>query len=191
MSHLKGSITEKNLLKSFSGESQARNRYTFFAAQAKKEGYEQIADIFLETANNEMEHAKKFFKFMEGGAVEITATYPFGIIGTTAENLKASAGGEHEEWTSLYPAFAQTAETEGFKEVADAYRLIAKIEAEHEKRYLKLLENVEKHTVFKKDKPIKWKCRNCGHIHEGDSAPEKCPTCQHAKAYFEVKGENY
>jgi len=189
--NLKGSKTEKNLLKAFAGESQARNRYTFFASQAKKEGYEQIASIFLETADNEKEHAKRFFKFLEGGMVEITATFPAGKIGSTEENLKASAEGENEEHTKLYPEFAKIAEEEGFKEIALVFKHIAMVEKEHEKRYLKLLDNIKKGTVFKSEKPIKWKCRNCGYIHEGTEPPEKCPSCAHPKSYFEIHAINY
>lgn len=186
-----GTKTEKNLLKSFAGESQARNRYDMFAKVAKKEGFEQISGVFLETALQEKEHAKKFFRFLEGGDVEITATYPAGKVGATAENLKAAAMGENEEWTELYPEFANVAEEEGFKEVAIAYRMIAKVEKEHEDRYLRLLKNVEEGTVFKKAAPTRWKCRNCGYVHDGDSAPEMCPACQHPKAYFQVKEENF
>lgn len=188
---IKGTETEKNLLKAFAGESQARNRYTFFAKQAKKEGFVQISNIFLETAEQEKEHAKRFFKFLEGGGVEITAMYPAGIIGTTAENLKAAAEGENEEWTELYPAFADIAEKEGFKDVATCFRMIAKVEVEHEKRYLRLLENVEKEKVFKKDEKTLWKCTNCGYVHEGTSAPAKCPACIHPQEYFQVKEENF
>ncbi|HOV13151.1 MAG TPA: rubrerythrin family protein [Spirochaetota bacterium] len=188
---LKGSKTEKNLLKAFAGESQARNRYTYFASAAKKEGYEQISALFLETAENEKEHAKIFFKFLEGGEVEITATYPAGVIGTTLENLKASAAGENHEHTVLYPEFAKVAEEEGFKDVALAFRNIAKVEIQHEKRYKKLIENIEKDMVFSKEENTKWKCRNCGYVHEGKESPEKCPACQHPKAYFEVKETNY
>jgi len=188
---IKGSKTEKNLLAAFAGESQARNRYTYFASAAKKEGYEQITALFLETAENEREHAKRFFKFLEGGMAEFTATFPAGRIGTTAENLKAAAEGENEEWTKLYPGSADVAEQEGFKEVAAAFRAIAKVEVQHEKRYRKLLENVEKGKVFKKDKPAMWKCRNCGHFHEGMEAPDLCPACLHPKTYFEVVVENY
>ena len=188
---LKGSKTEKNLLAAFAGESQARNRYTYFASAAKKEGYEQIAAIFLETADNEKEHAKRFFKFLEGGMVEFTAVFPAGRIGTTAENLKAAAEGEHEEWTRLYPGFADVAGQEGFRDVAAVFRFISKVEVEHEKRYLKLLGNVEKKAVFKKDKPAVWKCRNCGYHHEGAEALEVCPACLHPKAMFELLAENY
>ena len=188
---LKGSKTEKNLLKSFAGESQARTRYTFFASAAKKEGYEQISEIFTETADNEKEHAELFFKYLKGGDVEITAAYPAGVIGTTAENLKAAAEGEKMEWGTLYPDFADVAEKEGFTEIANTFRMIAKVEEKHERRYLKLLANVNQGKVFKKDKVIMWKCRNCGHIHEGSEAPEKCPVCDHARSYFEVWYENY
>ncbi|MGD9131787.1 MAG: ferritin family protein [Candidatus Bathyarchaeota archaeon] len=188
---LKGSQTEKNLLKSFAGESQARTRYTFFASVAKKEGYEQISAIFAETAGNEKEHAELFFKSLKGGDVEITAAYPAGVIGTTAENLKAAAEGEKMEWGTLYPNFADVAEKEGFPEIANTFRMVAKVEKKHEQRYLKLLANVKQGTVFKKDKVIKWKCRNCGHVYEGSEAPEKCPVCDHARSYFEVWCENY
>ncbi|OQY09778.1 MAG: rubrerythrin family protein [Fusobacteriia bacterium 4572_132] len=192
MKSLKGTKTEQNLLKSFAGESQARNRYTYFASQAKKEGYKQIEAIFIETADNEKEHAKRFFKFLESGeGLEITATYPAGKIGTTAENLKASAMGENEEWVELYPMFADVAQEEGFPEIAAVYRSIAKVEKEHEERYLKLLKNIEEGKVFKKDEPVRWKCRNCGYVHEGPTAPEKCPACAHPKAYFEIKEINY
>lgn len=193
MKSVKGTETEKNLLKSFAGESQARNRYTYFAKVAKKEGFEQISRIFMETAENEKEHAKVFFKFLESGeGVEITAMYPAGKIGTTAENLKASAEGENEEHTELYPGFAETAEKEGFKEVATAFRMIAKVEKEHEARYLKLLENVEKEKVFEReDATTRWKCLNCGYVHEGNIPPELCPACKHPKAYFEIKEKNY
>ena len=170
---LKGSRTEKNLLGAFAGESQARNRYTFFASKAKKEGYEQISAIFTETADNEKEHAELFFKLLKGGMVEIIASYPAGVIGTTAENLKEAAEGEKLEWGTLYPDFAEVAEEEGFKEVADTFRMVAKVEKEHEKRYRRLLANVEQGKVFKKDKIIKWKCRNCGHMYEGSQAPER------------------
>ncbi|MBP7792115.1 MAG: rubrerythrin family protein [Candidatus Goldbacteria bacterium] len=191
MAGIKGTKTEKNLLKSFAGESQARNRYTFFASVAKKEGYEQISAIFLETAENEKEHAKRFFKFLEGGTAEITASYPAGVIGSTLENLKAAAAGENEEHTKLYPEAAETAEKEGFSEVAAAFRYIAKVEQEHEKRYLKLVSNIEKGEVFKKEKVVRWKCRNCGYVYEGKEPPEKCPSCLHPKAFFEIKEENY
>jgi rubrerythrin len=188
---LKGSQTEKNLLTAFAGESQARNRYTYFASAAKKEGFEQISGVFTETAENEMEHAKRLFKFLEGGEVEIGAAFPAGVIGTTAENLKASAGGENYEYTSMYPEFAQKAEEEGFEEIAGVFKAIAVAEKQHEKRYLDLLKNIEEGTVFKKDQSIKWRCRNCGYVHEGAEAPEKCPACDHPQAYFEVLGENW
>ena len=188
---IKGTETEKNLLKTFAGESQARMRYTYFASVAKKEGYEQIAAIFEETANQEKEHAKRMFKYLEGGMVEITASYPAGIISTTAENLKAAAEGENEEWTDLYPKFAEIAEAEGFKEIAVMYKAIAKAEAGHEARYLKLLANIEKDEVFKREDKVKWQCRNCGYIHEGKTAPQNCPACQHPQSYFEVEKENY
>jgi rubrerythrin len=188
---LKGTKTEQNLLKAFAGESQARNRYEFFSRAASKEGYEQIAAIFQETANQEKEHAKRFFKFLEGGMVEITASYPAGVIGTTKENLKAAAEGEHEEWTLLYPQFSETAKAEGFPEVATAFKLIAKIEAEHEQRYLKLLQNISRDLVFMKKGKVLWKCRNCGFVYEGEKAPEICPACQHPKSFFELKEDNY
>lgn len=188
--NLEGSQTEKNLLKAFAGESQARNRYTFFAKQAQKEGYEQIAALFLETANEEQTHAKQFFSFLEGRAVEITATYPAGKVGTTAENLKAAAGGENEEWTEIYPEFARIAEEEGFKAIATKFKLISKIEAVHEARYLKLLANVEGGKVFRKDEKVSWKCRKCGYIHFGEKALENCPACNHPIGYFEVMADN-
>ncbi len=188
---LKGTKTEKNLLASFAGESQARNRYTYFASAARNEGYQQIMGVFLETAENEKEHAKRFFKFLEGSEVEITAGYPAGKIGKTAENLKASAEGENLEWTTLYQNFAKDAETEGFAEIAETYRNIAKVEKEHEKRYRALLKNVEGGAVFKKDKPVRWHCRNCGYVHEGPEAPDKCPACNHPQAYYEILSENY
>jgi rubrerythrin len=191
MKSLKGTKTEQNLLKAFAGESQARMRYDYFAKQAKKEGLEQISGIFAETAANEKEHAKRFFKFLEGGMVEITASYPAGVIGTTLENLKASADGENEEWTELYPEFADVAEEEGFKEVAVAFRMIAKVEKAHEERYRKLYQNLEEGKVFQKGDKIVWKCRNCGYLHEGTKAPEKCPACLHPQSYFEVKAYNY
>ncbi len=191
MKSLKGTQTEKNLLISFAGESQARMRYTMFSSQAKKDGFEQIAAIFLETAEQEKEHAKKFFSYLEGGPVEITATYPAGIVGTTAENLKAAAAGENEEWTEAYPHFADIAEAEGFPVIAATFRKIAAVEKEHEKRYLRLLEKVEAGKVFARDEEIKWQCRNCGHIHIGKEAPKACPTCAHPQAYFEEEKENY
>ena len=191
MPSLKGTQTEKNLLKAFAGESQARNRYTFFAKQAAKEGYEQIAALFLETAENEGQHAKIYFRHLEGGIVEITASYPAGKIGTTAENLAAAADGENEEWTDLYPAFGDMAESEGFKEVANSFRQIAKVEEKHEARYRTLRENVEKGLVFEKPEPVKWVCRKCGFVHEGTKALRVCPACQHPQAYQEVYAESF
>jgi rubrerythrin len=191
MASLKGTKTEKNLLAAFAGESQARNRYTYAASVARKEGYLQISELFLETAENEKEHAKRFFKFLEGGMAEITAGYPAGVIGTTEANLEAAAAGENEEWTKLYPEFARIAKEEGFPQVAVAFEMIARVEKEHEARYLKLLENLRQGKVFKKDEPVRWKCRNCGYVHDGPEAPEQCPACQHPQAYFEVKEENY
>jgi rubrerythrin len=191
MATLKGTETEVNLLKSFAGESQARTRYTFFASQANKDGYKQIEAIFLETARNEKEHAERFFKFLEGGDVEITATYPAGIIGSTEENLEAAAAGENEEHTVLYPEFAEVAEEEGFPDIASTFRKIAEVEAEHEKRYLKLLNNIREGRVFKRDQVVRWKCDNCGYVHEGTEAPVKCPACLHDRKYFELKEDNY
>jgi rubrerythrin len=191
MKSVKGTQTEKNLLAAFAGESQARNRYSFFASQARKEGYEQISAIFNETAENEREHAKRFFKLLEGGEVEIQASYPAGVIGDTAANLKAAAEGEHLEWTKLYKEAAEVADKEGFPEVAEQFRTIAQVEVQHEIRYNKLLANLGNDKVFKSDAPIKWKCRNCGYVHEGDSAPEICPACAHAMAYFERFVESY
>jgi rubrerythrin len=191
MENLKGTQTEKNLLAAFAGESQARNRYTMSASKAKKEGYEQISALFLETARNEKEHGEVFFKHLQGGMVEITAEYPAGVIGTTAENLLAGAEGELAEWGTIYPNFADIAEQEGFPEVAASFREIAKVEAYHEKRYRKLLENVEKELVFKKDQPRKWKCENCGYVHEGAEAPEICPACKHPRSYYEIWTEPY
>ncbi len=188
---IKGSLTEQNLLKAFAGESQARMRYDYFAKQAKKEGLEQIAALFEETALNEKEHAKRFFKFLEGGGVEITAMYPAGIIGTTSENLMAAADGENEEWTELYPEFARIAEEEGFKAVAVAFKMIAKVEEAHEARYRKLYKNLEEGKVFEKDGKLVWKCRNCGYIHESTKAPNTCPACLHPQSYFEIKESNY
>ncbi|MDL2251687.1 rubrerythrin family protein [Odoribacter sp. OttesenSCG-928-J03] len=188
---VKGTKTEQNLLKAFAGESQARMRYTYFASVAKKEGYEQIAGVFMETAEQEKEHAKKFFKYLEGGMVEITASFPAGVISTTAENLKAAAEGENEEWADLYPAFAAVAEEEGFREIANTFRQIAKVEAEHEARYLTLLGRVEEGKVFERDEKIQWQCRNCGYVHEGEKAPQLCPACAHPQAYFEPKKTNY
>ena len=189
--NLKGTKTEQNLLKAFAGESQARNRYEFFSSKAKTEGYEQISALFLKTSLQEKEHAKRFFKFLEGGGVEITASYPAGIIGTTAENLKAAAMGENEEWTVLYSGFSEIAKSEGFPEVAIAFKMIAKVEAEHEKRFLKLLKNIEDGEVFKKKSKVRWECRNCGYVHEGENALETCPACLHPKSFFEVKEESY
>jgi rubrerythrin len=191
MSNIKGSMTERNLLKAFAGESQARNRYTFFAGVAKREGYEQIAGIFLETAGNEKEHAEVFFKYLEGGDVEIMAEYPAGKIGSTAENLLAAAEGEKLEWGTLYPDFAETAKKEGFDDVAESFTEIGEVEEEHEKRYRKLLANVEKGTVFKRDVVVEWKCRNCGYVHHGKEAPEVCPACKHARSYYEIHAKNY
>jgi rubrerythrin len=188
---IKGTQTEKNLLKAFAGESQAKNRYTFFAKTAKKEGYEQIAELFENTAIQEEQHAKIFFKFLEGGMLEITATYPAGIIGNTAENLKAAAGGENEEWTAIYPEFSDIALKEGFPKIAMAFKLISKIEAEHEKRFLKLLQNVESNHVFAEETETEWVCRKCGHVHHGKKALENCPVCDHPKSYFERKAKNY
>lgn len=188
---IKGTETEKNLLKAFAGESQAKNRYTFFSQIAKKEGYEQIAGVFMETAEQEKEHAKRFFKFLEGGMVEITASYPAGVISSTMENLAEAAAGENEEWADLYPAFADIAEEEGFKQIAVAFRMIAKVEAEHERRYRKLLANLEEGKVFEKDEAILWQCRNCGFVFEGKKAPAKCPACEHPQAYFEPMKQNY
>jgi rubrerythrin len=191
MKSLKGSETEKNLLKAFAGESQARSRYAYFASAAKKDGYEQISAIFSETAENELEHAKVFFKYLEGRDVEITAVYPAGKIGATAENLLAAANGEKLEWGTLYPEFEKIARKEGFKEVADSFKEIAEVEEHHEKRYRTLLENIKKGTVFKKDKKVVWKCRNCGYIHEGNDAPEICPACKHPQAYYELLADNF
>jgi rubrerythrin len=191
MPNLKNSQTEKNLLKSFAGESQARTRYDYFCSEAKKEGLEQISAIFAETALNEKEHAKRFFKFLEGGSTEITATYPAGKIGTTLENLKAAAEGENEEWSKIYPEFAKVAEEEGFSEIAQAFKMIAKVEKAHEERYRKLYENLESGKVFIKNGKTVWKCRNCGYLHEGEAAPQKCPACLHPQAFFELKEENY
>jgi len=191
MKDLKGSETEKNLLKSFAGESQARNRYTYFASVARDAGFRQIEEIFLETADNEKEHAKVFFNYLKGGDTKITAEYPAGKIGTTEENLLAAAEGEKIEWGTLYPDFEKIARKEGFDEIAKSFKEIAEVEEKHEKRYRKLLENVKKGTVFKKDKVVKWKCRNCGYVHEGKEAPKVCPACKHPQAYYELLGENY
>ncbi len=191
MKSVKGTKTEKNLLAAFAGESQARNRYTYFASAAKKEGYEQIAAIFIETAENEKEHAKRFFKFLEGGEVEITASYPAGVIGTTAENLKEAAEGENMEHTRLYPEAARIAEEEGFKDIAFLFRKVAEVEVHHEQRYLMLLKNLKEGRVFKRETKEKWICRNCGYIHEGNEPPDKCPTCEHPRAYFELLCDHF
>lgn len=189
---IKGTKTEKNLLKSFAGESQARNRYTMFAKAAQKEGFEQIAAIFIETAEQEFQHAKTFFNYLESGEnLEITAMYPAGKVGTTAENLKAAAMGEHEEWEDLYPEFAKIAEEEGFKEIATSFKMIAKVEAEHEKRYLKFLQNIETNKVFEKEEEVEWMCRKCGYVHKGKKALKTCPACKHPEAYFEIHTSNY
>jgi rubrerythrin len=191
MKPLKGTQTEKNLLKAFAGESQARNRYTYFGSVAKKEGYEQISAIFLETADNEKEHAKVFFKHLQGGMAEITASYPAGRIGTTAESLLAAADGEKEEWGKLYPGFEAAARKEGFPEIAASFKEIAEVEEQHEKRYRKLLDNLKTGKVFKSETPVRWKCRNCGYVHEGKDAPDMCPACSHPKAFYERMAENY
>ena len=191
MPELKGTQTEKNILTAFAGESQARNRYTYFAKQAKKEGYVQMASVFEETANQEKEHAKRLFKFLEGGEVEITGAFPAGVIGTTLENLKESAGGENYEYTEMYPGFAKTAREEGFEAIAAVMEAIAVAEKQHEGQYLALAANIEAGTVFKKPEKIKWRCRNCGYTHEGDAAPDACPACAHPQAHFEVLALNY
>ena len=188
---LKGSETEKNLLTAFAGESQARNRYDYFTSQARKDGYVQISKIFQETALNEKEHAKRLFKFLRGGEVEIAAAYPAGVIGDTAANLKASAMGENHEHTTTYPGFAETAVEEGFNEIAGVFRAIAVAEKQHEKRYLDLLANIEAGRVFKREEPVRWRCGNCGYIHEGKEAPKECPACAHPRDHFELLGENY
>ncbi len=188
---LKGSETEENLLKAFAGESQARNRYTYFASVARKECYEQISAIFLETADNEKEHAKVFFNYLKGGFAEITAQYPAGVIGTTKENLLEAANGEKLEWSRLYPEFEKTARKEGFKDIADSFKQIAEVEEQHEKRYRKLLDNIKKGIVFKRDKIVKWHCRNCGYVHVGKTAPKICPACKHPQAFYELLCENY
>ena len=187
----RGSKTERNLLAAFAGESQARNRYTYFASESRKAGYEQIAAIFLETAENEKEHAKLFFKLLKGGDTEIMAAYPAGVIGDTAANLKASAAGENLEWTTLYKNFAEDAKKEGFQQASDTFTQVAKVEKAHEMRYLALLKNVQEGKAFKKDRPVKWRCRNCGYVFEGPAVPDQCPVCQHPRAYFEVAAENY
>ena len=191
MSRLKGTQTERNLLAAFAGESQARNRYTYFASKAKKEGYVQIADIFAETANQEKEHAKRFFKFLEGGEIEITGSFPAGVIGPTVDNLKAAAAGEHYEQTEMYPGFAKTAEEEGFKDIAAVFRAIAVAEKQHEKRYMDLAANIEAGRVFTRDEKVVWRCRNCGYLCEGTEAPTMCPACAHPQAHFELLGENW
>lgn len=187
----KGSRTEKNLLTAFAGESQARNRYTYYASQAKKDGYVQIQSIFEDTADQEREHAKRLFKFLQGGEVEVTATFPAGVIGSTAENLQASAGGENYEWTEMYPAFAQVAQDEGFDEIASVFRSIAVAEKQHEKQYLALLNNIRSGAIFRRDEPVVWRCRNCGYLHSGTEAPDLCPACAHPRAHFELLGENW
>ncbi|WPE18232.1 rubrerythrin [Candidatus Thioglobus autotrophicus] len=188
---IKGSQTEKNLLIAFAGESQARNRYTFFASKAKKEGLVQISDIFLETANQEKEHAERFFKYLEGGELEITTTFPAGVIGTTFDNLIAAAQGEEYEWSVMYPAFAQTAREEGFDEIAQTFESIIIAEKQHDKRYKALAENIKAGRVFKRNGTVTWRCRNCGYLHEAPEAPELCPACNHPQAYFELLGENW
>ena len=188
---IKGTRTEKNILTAFCGESQARNRYTYYAAKAKSEGYVQMADIFEETANQEREHAKRLFKLLEGGEAEVTASFPAGIIGTTAENLKAAAAGEHYEHSDMYPGFAAIAREEGFPGIHDIFMSIAVAEKQHEKRYLDLLANIENDRVFRRDEPVVWRCRNCGYLHAGTEAPGVCPACNHARAHFELLGENY
>ena len=188
---VKGTKTEQNLLKAFAGESQALNRYDFFASAARKEGFEQIANIFMETSLQEREHAKRYFKFLEGGATEITASYPAGKIGTTKENLKAAAEGEHEEWAELYPHFAEVAKEEGFPEIAAAFKMIAKVETEHERRYLKLLQNISEDSVFMKKGKVWWKCINCGYVYESEKALENCPACLHPKSFMQLREENY
>jgi len=191
MGSLQGTQTEKNLLTAFAGESQARNRYTYFASQAKKEGYVQMADIFTETANQEKEQAKRLFKFLEGGEVEISAAFPAGVIGTTLENLNSAAAGEHYEYTEMYPEFAKVAREEGFNDIAAVFEAIAVAEKQHEKRYVDLAANIEAGRVFKRDEKTVWRCRNCSYLHEGNEAPELCPACAHAQAHFELLGENY
>jgi len=191
MGSIKGTRTEKNLLAAFAGESQARNRYTYYAGQARKDGLVQIAHVFEETADQEKEHAKKFFKFLEGGEVEIHAAFPAGVIGSTAVNLKAAADGENHEWGSMYPEFAKIARDDGFETVAMTFEAIAVAEKQHEKRFRGLLANVEAGTVFKKNKKVGWRCRNCGYVHEGEEAPQACPACAHPQAYFEVLAENW
>lgn len=188
---LQGTQTEKNILTAFCGESQARNRYTYFSAQAKKEGFVQISAIFEETANQEREHAKRLYKMLEGGEVEISASFPAGVIGTTAENLAEAAGGENYEYTTMYPDFAETARNEGFPEIADIFLSIAVAEKYHEQRYLKLLANIQSNQVFSRQQSTTWRCRNCGYLHEGTTAPDACPACNHAQAHFELNPTNY
>ena len=191
MASLKGTRTEKNILTAFAGESQARNRYTYFVGKARKEGFVQIADVFEETANQEREHAKRLFKLLEGGEVEVQAAFPAGVIGSTAENLAASAAGEHHEWESMYPEFAATARDEGLDQVAAVFEAIAVAEKQHEKRFLGLLANVQAGTVFKNEKKVAWRCRNCGYVHEGEEAPNLCPACAHLQSHFERLAENW
>jgi len=188
---LKGTQTEKNLLTAFAGESQARNRYTYFASQARKDGFEQVAAAFGETADQEKEHAERLFKLLEGGSVEVQAEFPAGVIGATAENLEAAAAGENYEWTDMYPSFAKVAREEGFDEIADIFEAIAVAEKQHERRYRGLLANVKAGTVFKKDKAVVWRCRNCGYLYEGNEAPDPCPACDHPRAYYELLCENW
>ncbi len=188
---LKGSKTERNLLTAFAGESQARNRYTYFASKAKKDGYDQIRDVFEETANQEKEHAKRLFKQLQGGEVEVQAVFPAGVIASTADNLEAAAGGENHEWTRMYPDFAKVAREEGFEDIAKIFEAIAVAEKQHEKRYLGLLTNIKENTVFKKNEPVVWRCRNCGYVQEGTEALHKCPACDHPQAYFELLAENW
>lgn len=191
MKSVKGTKTEKNLLKAFAGESQARNRYTYFASIAKKEGLEQISAIFLETAENEKEHAKVFFKYLEGGEAEVKAFYPAGVLANTLENLMAAAAGEKLEWSVLYPEFAKVAAEEGFSEIAQSFKEISEVEKAHETRYMKLAKNIQEGKVFRKDETVRWKCRNCGYIYEGKEAPETCPACKHPRAYYELFVEPY
>jgi len=190
-SNIKGTQTEQNLLKAFAGESQARNRYEWFANEAEKEGYQQIAELFRETAGHEQSHAKQFLKYLDGGMVEITASYPAGTFGSTLENLKAAASGENEEWTQLYPEFARIAEAEGFKKIASVFKLIAQVEERHEQKYLKLIRNIEEEKVFESDEEEEWECRKCGYVHKGKKALQNCPACGHPQAYFEKKKKNY
>ena len=191
MAALKGTVTEKNIITAFAGESQARNRYTYFASQAKKEGFVQIAQIFEETANQEKEHAKRLFKLLEGGEAEVQASFPAGVIGTTAQNLKESASGENYEWTDMYPSFAETAKKEGFNKIAGIFTAIAVAEKQHEKRYNELRANIEANQVFARDNDATWRCINCGYLYDGREAPEKCPACDHGRDYFELLGENW